>query len=621
MARILIVDDSPTQLFAIRRIVEKLGHETITAEDGVVGIGLAKTQRPDLILMDVVMPNLNGFQATRTLKRDSATRHIPVVLVTTKDQDIDRMWGMRQGAKAYITKPFSEAELTEIIKVVLEESPAGLLNTPSRPSPPVGTPSTPPTPSIQPGMPPSVLPASTVLPGSSTLTVKSSPDTDIPQNPPPVQNIASPSPYPSAYPSPANPVIPTPPIGVAAAAQTTQTIAPLPPSPQNIFDSPVPAPPTQPPSVQSATSLTDDLPGNGPVSSLSPKQDSNTAITRVPAASPAPVAQDAISQDAGIPPLPDQTSASDQASWPVPSVVSKESVSIPVPSEESTSADSVVSSSDGDYEELATPLSETTMVAAIPSEPPSPEPLPSEFHSSEPPSESFSETEAVGATSLESPSPEPFPSEFHAPESLSEPFSEGTTIESTSLELPSSEFHSPDSPSESLEEDIWGQPLPVNLLTVSEHIPDIPEPSLRVISDEIDPILDEDMDSMTWRPPVVPPLPIPDDLPIPDSVVSSDSEPLGSFDDPASVIDSSPWPRPVESSPPALPEGSPFEEEKGEELPSQPRRGGILSRLPWRWNTSVPSSPPPRAPPWTLEPGAPDLSPKRPTDKDKNKKK
>lgn len=115
MARILIVDDSPSQLMGIRRIVEKLGHEAITAEDGAAGVAAAKQHLPDLVLMDVVMPNLNGFQATRSLTRDPATSHIPVVLVTTKDQDTDRVWGMRQGAKAYLTKPFSEAELSDII--------------------------------------------------------------------------------------------------------------------------------------------------------------------------------------------------------------------------------------------------------------------------------------------------------------------------------------------------------------------------------------------------------------------------------------------------------------------------------------------------------------------------
>ena len=113
MARILIVDDSPSQLLGIQRIVEKLGHQILTATDGAAGVETARAELPDLVLMDVVMPNLNGFQATRTLARDEATRHIPVILVTTKDQDTDRMWGMRQGAKAYITKPFSEDELSE----------------------------------------------------------------------------------------------------------------------------------------------------------------------------------------------------------------------------------------------------------------------------------------------------------------------------------------------------------------------------------------------------------------------------------------------------------------------------------------------------------------------------
>ncbi len=115
MARILIVDDSPSQLMGIRRIIEKLGHDALTAEDGAAGVEAAKREIPDLILMDVVMPNLNGFQATRSITRDATTKHIPVILVTTKDQDTDRVWGMRQGAKAYITKPFSESELCELI--------------------------------------------------------------------------------------------------------------------------------------------------------------------------------------------------------------------------------------------------------------------------------------------------------------------------------------------------------------------------------------------------------------------------------------------------------------------------------------------------------------------------
>lgn len=122
MARILIVDDSPSQLLGIQRIVEKLGHETITATDGAAGVEAAKASLPDLVLMDVVMPNLNGFQATRTLKREPSTQNIPVILVTTKDQDTDRMWGMRQGARAYITKPFSEDELSEVIERIFSRA-------------------------------------------------------------------------------------------------------------------------------------------------------------------------------------------------------------------------------------------------------------------------------------------------------------------------------------------------------------------------------------------------------------------------------------------------------------------------------------------------------------------
>ncbi|TKS54100.1 response regulator [Luteimonas yindakuii] len=119
MARILIVDDSPSQLAGIRRIVEKLGHQPLTAEDGQAGVEAAKRELPDLILMDVVMPNLNGFQATRSISREPSTKHIPVVLITTKDQETDRIWGMRQGARGYLTKPFSETELADVISSTL----------------------------------------------------------------------------------------------------------------------------------------------------------------------------------------------------------------------------------------------------------------------------------------------------------------------------------------------------------------------------------------------------------------------------------------------------------------------------------------------------------------------
>ena len=119
MARILVIDDSPSQLMGIRRIVEKLGHDCITAEDGAQGVELAKAELPDLILMVVVMPNLNGFQATRAISRHETTSHIPVIMVTTKDQETDKVWGMRQGARGYLTKPFTEGELSEAIAAAL----------------------------------------------------------------------------------------------------------------------------------------------------------------------------------------------------------------------------------------------------------------------------------------------------------------------------------------------------------------------------------------------------------------------------------------------------------------------------------------------------------------------
>ena len=119
MAKILIVDDSPSQLLGIQRIVEKLGHESITAEDGAAGVEVAKRELPDMVLMDVVMPNLNGFQATRSISKNPDTAHIPIILVTTKDQETDRVWGMRQGAKAYLTKPVNEGALIKLVKELL----------------------------------------------------------------------------------------------------------------------------------------------------------------------------------------------------------------------------------------------------------------------------------------------------------------------------------------------------------------------------------------------------------------------------------------------------------------------------------------------------------------------
>ncbi len=119
MALILIADDSPTELFVIKKMLEKHNHQVITAEDGLQAIELALSKKPDLIIMDVVMPNLNGFQATRRLSKDPATLNIPIIIVSSKNQETDKLWGFRQGAKGYLCKPVNEDQLlTEIITLV-----------------------------------------------------------------------------------------------------------------------------------------------------------------------------------------------------------------------------------------------------------------------------------------------------------------------------------------------------------------------------------------------------------------------------------------------------------------------------------------------------------------------
>lgn len=116
MARILIVDDSPTETFRFKEILKKYGYETLEASNGEDGVILTKTEQPDLVLMDVVMPGVNGFQATRQISRAPDTKHIPVVIVSTKDQATDRLWGTRQGAKDYLVKPVDEYQLIDTIK-------------------------------------------------------------------------------------------------------------------------------------------------------------------------------------------------------------------------------------------------------------------------------------------------------------------------------------------------------------------------------------------------------------------------------------------------------------------------------------------------------------------------
>lgn len=109
--KILVVDDSPTERHVMVELLTKNGYQVITAENGEEGIAKAKAELPDLVLMDVVMPGLNGYQATRTLTRDEATKNIPVIVCTSKGQETDKIWGLRQGAHDYMVKPVNGEEL------------------------------------------------------------------------------------------------------------------------------------------------------------------------------------------------------------------------------------------------------------------------------------------------------------------------------------------------------------------------------------------------------------------------------------------------------------------------------------------------------------------------------
>lgn len=119
MPQIMIIDDSPTDAHLLQKMLEKNGYQTVTAQSGDEGIEVARRERPALILMDVVMPGLNGFQATRELTTNPETSAIPVIIVTRKDQKVDRVWGMRQGARDYLTKPVNEGALMSLINDAL----------------------------------------------------------------------------------------------------------------------------------------------------------------------------------------------------------------------------------------------------------------------------------------------------------------------------------------------------------------------------------------------------------------------------------------------------------------------------------------------------------------------
>ena len=119
MTHVLIIDDSPTETHVFKSMLTSNNIEVSVARNGEEGIEKAIEIKPDCILMDVVMPGKNGFQATRDLSRNPATAKIPVIIITTKDQETDKIWGMRQGARDYIVKPADERDLIERINKVL----------------------------------------------------------------------------------------------------------------------------------------------------------------------------------------------------------------------------------------------------------------------------------------------------------------------------------------------------------------------------------------------------------------------------------------------------------------------------------------------------------------------
>ncbi|MBP9906152.1 MAG: response regulator [Rhodoferax sp.] len=115
---VLVVDDSKTELLYLSDVLKRHGLSVRTAEGAEEALKRLADAKPDLILMDVVMPGQNGFQLTRSINRNPLYAHIPIILCTSKNQETDRVWGLRQGARGYITKPVNAAELMEKIKAL-----------------------------------------------------------------------------------------------------------------------------------------------------------------------------------------------------------------------------------------------------------------------------------------------------------------------------------------------------------------------------------------------------------------------------------------------------------------------------------------------------------------------
>lgn len=114
-ATILIVDDSRTAIAVLAKVLEPTGYSIISGADGEEGIEMAKIHQPDMILMDVIMPGLNGFQATRILRKEETTKNIPIIIISGNEQATEKFWGLRVGANGFLAKPVERAELFHLM--------------------------------------------------------------------------------------------------------------------------------------------------------------------------------------------------------------------------------------------------------------------------------------------------------------------------------------------------------------------------------------------------------------------------------------------------------------------------------------------------------------------------
>jgi twitching motility two-component system response regulator PilH len=115
--KVLVVDDSPAELTNLRKIVADLGCIVISASNGVQAVELAKSEKPDIIFMDIIMPDMDGYEATRKLSNDPAVKNIPIIFISSKNQKADKLWGQMQGGKGYITKPYTPDQIIKQIRM------------------------------------------------------------------------------------------------------------------------------------------------------------------------------------------------------------------------------------------------------------------------------------------------------------------------------------------------------------------------------------------------------------------------------------------------------------------------------------------------------------------------